>query len=117
VVLAGCSSSQDDAVRGAADGFYAALNAQDGASACGVLAPATTSELEQSSGRPCAEAVLEEDVPTVGNPRRIEVFGTMAEVRFDGETTFLTRFEDGWRVIAAGCTPARSRYDCSIQAA
>jgi hypothetical protein len=41
----------------------------------------------------------------------------MAQVRYAGETAFLTRFEDGWRIVAAACTPVRSRYDCSIQGA
>lgn len=117
LVLAGCGDSQDDAVDSAVRTFYAALTAGDGDGACAQLAPATRAELEQSSGSPCPAAVLAEGVPDVTEPREIEVFGTMAQVHFDREVTFLTRFADGWRVVAAACTPVRSRYDCSIQGA
>jgi hypothetical protein len=113
----GCAGSQDDAVGTVADTFYAAVGGGDGDRACAVLAPATQSELEQSSGKPCAEAVLSEGLPDVTDPQGIEVFGTMAQVQWDGEVTFLTRFDDGWRIVAAACTPTRSRYDCSIQGA
>jgi hypothetical protein len=116
-VLGGCSSAQDGAVRDLAGRFYAAVAADDGDSACDLLAPATRSELEQSAGRPCAQAVLNEDVPEVGEPAGIEVFGVMAQVRFAGETAFLTRFADGWRIVAAACTPTANRYDCSIEGA
>jgi hypothetical protein len=42
-------------------------------------------------------------------------------VRWTDETTFLSRYADGWLVLAAGCTPmpasARGggRYDCKVQ--
>lgn len=104
-------------MRGVADRFYTAVAAQDGASACAILSPAARSELEQSAGKPCPRAILEEDVPAVAAPERIEVFGTMAQVRYAGETAFLTRFEQGWRVVAAACTPTRAKYDCSVQGA
>jgi hypothetical protein len=117
LALTGCGSSQDDAVDTAAGAFYEAVATGDGDGACAVLAPVTLAELEQSSGRPCPEAVLSEEIPDVAAPEGIEVFGTMAQVRYDGEVAFLTRFEDGWRIVAAACTPARSRYDCSVQGA
>jgi hypothetical protein len=117
VAVSGCSHAQDDAVQDTANRFYAAVAGGDGESACSVLASATRSELEQSAGKPCAQAILDEDVPKVVDPQEIEVFGTMAQVRYDNDVTFLTRFEDGWRVVAAACTPARIRYDCSLQGA
>ena len=116
-LFSGCGGSQDEAVESTVDTFYEAVVAGEGDAACEVLAPATLSELEQSTGKPCAEAVLSEGVPDVAAPRRIEVFGTMAQVEWDGEVTFLSRFEDGWRVVAAACAPARSHYDCSIMGA
>jgi hypothetical protein len=117
LLVAGCGGSQDNAVADTVRAFYDAVAAQDGDAACAVLAPATRSELEQSAGKPCAGAILGEDVPEVASPEKIEVFGSMAQVRHGSEVAFLTRFEDGWRVVAAACTPARSRYDCSIQGA
>ena len=73
VGLTACGNSQDDAVRTAVDGFYDALAAGEGERACVPLAPATRSELEQSSGKPCAQAILEEDVPEVDDPERFGV--------------------------------------------
>ncbi|MDQ4055397.1 MAG: hypothetical protein M3237_22270 [Actinomycetota bacterium] len=117
LLVAGCSGAQEDAAADVAADFYQAVATGEGEDACAVLAPATLSELEQSAGKPCPEAVLGEDVPEVADPGRIEVFGTMAQVHYDQDVAFLTRFEDGWRVVAAACTPASPRYDCSIQGA
>jgi hypothetical protein len=61
--------------------------------------------------------VLSEQVPDVTEPQRTEVFGTMARVSYTGDVVFLTRFEDGWRVVAAACTETRTRYDCAVQGA
>lgn len=95
--------------------FVQAYETQDGRAACAVLAPGTRSELEESVGRPCAEAVLEEQLDVTDGPHRIQVFGTQAIASFGGDTMFLARFPDGWKVTAAGCTPRPARpYDCVI---
>ncbi len=113
--LAGCAPAQDEGVRAVAARFYAAYAERDGAAMCAQLAPRTKSELEQSAGRPCEEAVLEEDVPEADEPAKVQVFGTQAEISWRGETTFLARFEGGWKVMAAACTPQRAKpYDCTI---
>lgn len=112
---AGCAPAQDAAVRTVGGRFYAAYAAADGARACDELAPRTRSALEQSAGEPCAMALLEEQVPHVDRPTRIQVFGTQAEIKWPGETTFLARFDGGWKVTAAACTPrAHKPYECSI---
>lgn len=114
-VLAGCGSSQDGAVEEAAGEFYAAVAARDGARACALLAPSTRSELEQSAEKPCTSAILEEQLPAPSSPRAVEVFGTAGEVRYDGEVAFLGEFPDGWRIVAAGCTPQGPQpYDCLV---
>ena len=113
--VAGCGQPHEEDVGGVAQTFYAAHSARDGATACGQLAPGTREELEQSTGRTCAEAVVEEDVPRVAAPTDIRVFGTQAEVTVEGETTFLAPFQDGWKVMAAACTPQLDApYDCTI---
>ncbi|MDQ3307072.1 MAG: hypothetical protein M3499_01730 [Actinomycetota bacterium] len=116
-LLAGCASSQQDPVRATADRFYAAIADGDGQAACAVLAPTVRSEIEESAGSPCSQAILDEDVPDASVPTRVSVYGTSAQVRYDGESAFLSRFEDGWRVIAAACRPGPVRYDCRIQGA
>lgn len=121
-VLAGCGSPQDDAVRTVVDQFTGAVAAEDGTAACRLLAPRTKSELEQSTSKPCAQALLEEDVP--GRPENqpvgeLEVYGTAAWMRTSADTLFLARFQGGWKVSAAGCTRATSAtprmYDCVVK--
>ena len=113
--VAGCGQPHEQDVAAVARTFYEAHSARDGAAACGQLAPDTRSELQESAGRPCAEAVVEEDVPTVAAPTDIRVFGTQAEVTWEGETTFLARFQDGWKVMAAACTPQPGApYNCTL---
>ena len=97
--------------------FYGALADGDGAGACAAMTPTTRVELEQSSGKACLEAVLAEDLPNVRGVESSSVYGTMAMVTFAGETTFLSRFPDGWLVTAAGCrAPGRAGvYDCKVK--
>jgi hypothetical protein len=115
-LVSGCGNGQEADVARASTRFYQALADRDGAAACDVLAPSTRSELEKSAQKPCDQAILEEDVPSVTAPHRIAAFGTMAKVDFAGETAFLARFRDGWKVMAAGCTERPHRpYDCQLE--
>jgi hypothetical protein len=87
----------------------------DATAACTLLAPATISELEKGSGS-CAKGVAGADLPAGGGLREVEVYGLDAIARLDGDTIFLARFADGWRVTAAGCTPqGDGPYDCDIK--
>jgi hypothetical protein len=115
LAVGGCAQPHADSVEQAASAFYQAHASRDGARACAHLAPGTRSELEKSAGKPCPEAILEEDVPPATGPDGVSVFGTQAEVRWAAETTFLARFQDGWKVMAAACRPQKGRpYDCLI---
>ncbi len=117
VSLTGCQSPQAPEAGAAATSFYGALADGDGSGACEAMTPTTRSELEQSAGKACPEAVLDEHLPTVRGVESSQVYGTMAMVTFAGETTFLTRFPDGWLVTAAGCSaPGRAGvYDCKVK--
>ena len=113
--LAACGGTQDDAATTAARRLLDAAAASDGAGACAALAPPTRDELEQSSGKPCEEAVLEEELGGGDGPASVEVFDTMAQVVVGAETVFLSRYDGRWRVVAAACTAVPDRpYDCSI---
>ena len=115
IILTGCGSGQEEAVRDRATVFQKAVAAQDWAGACELLAPETRSELEAAAKTPCPSALAEEELPVPGTLDSVDVFGTMAEVRYQGETLFLTRFADGWRLFAAGCTPQPPKpYDCAL---
>jgi hypothetical protein len=81
-----------------------------------VLAPDTAAELEESAGKPCPQAILDEDLPEPGAVTGTAVYGQWAQVRLNGDTIFLGVFADGWRVVAAGCTPHDDQpYDCTLQ--
>ena len=112
LVASGCANPDDGAVTQVAARFHDAVAAKDGAAACDLLAPPSREELEQSAGEPCSQAILGEAVaPGDGTPH-VEVYGTMGQVRWDGETTFLTRYPQGWLVLAAGCAlPRRSTLE------
>jgi hypothetical protein len=115
--LTSCGGTQDDDVADVASVFASALAAGDGAAACAVLAHSTRSELEQSTGDPCDEAILDEATRTVGSRVDVDAYGTMAQARYERDTLFLTRFQSGWRVMAAACTPRPSGdgYDCKVK--
>jgi hypothetical protein len=113
--LSSCGGAQDAAAGSAAERLLAAVEQRDGDTACSLLAPAARSELEQTSGLPCEEAVLDEELGSGQAPVEVEVFDTMAQAVVGPETIFLSRFDGRWLVIAAACTSVPDRpYDCSI---
>ena len=117
LVTGGCAGASDAEVSSVSDEFRQALASQDGSGACGLLSPQTVSELEQSSGQPCSAAVLDEHVPSAGDPVSVRIYGRMAQVRYADDTVFLSRFHDGWRLIAAGCqlSGTAQRFDCQVK--
>lgn len=115
LLLAGCAGSQDAAAGSAAQDLLDAVRDGDGAAACAALAAPTREELEQTSGKACPAAVLEEDLSGGTGDVRVQVFDSMAQVRVGAETLFLSRFDRTWLVVAAACTAVpREPYDCRI---
>jgi hypothetical protein len=114
-LLAACAPTEEDAAVGAADDFVAAVSDGDAGEACALLAPASLEELEQSTGAPCVETVLGE-AKAAGDRVEVSTFGTMSQVRYADDVLFLTRFDAGWLVVAAGCTGQRDGlYSCGIE--
>src|SRR3954464_11485992 len=100
VLLAcGCGSGGTTAPSKAALGFAKAVEAKQGDRACSLLAPATRSELESAEGKPCAEAVLAQDLPTSTAVRGADRYGTESRVLLDKDVVFVSRFSIGWRVV------------------
>ena len=116
-VLAGCGpGSGEDAASKVAVRLLDALQRRDGATACAVLAPDTATQLEQSTGATCPEAILGEGLPAAGAVRQVDVYGQWARVVLTEDAVFLATFPDGWRVVAAGCRPQGERpYDCLLR--
>jgi hypothetical protein len=118
VLVGGCGAvaERQDDVRDAAARFQTAL--QEGAyvRACALLAPDTEQELEQSAGSPCPKALGEESLPAGGAVRHTDVYGNQARAVLASDTLFLSRFTDGWKVVAAGCEPRPGRpYQCAVK--
>jgi hypothetical protein len=119
VVLAaacsGCSSlspDEDSAVRVA----RAAHDVEDPSAACRQLAPDVVSELEQSAGKPCAEALPEELTASASEVRRASAEGQTAQVVFADDVVFLGLFKGQWKVTAMACTAREDRpYDCRVK--
>jgi len=117
LALTGCGtdSSERDA-RGSVERFFAAFEQHDGAAACDELSQETVSEVEQSEKKPCARAILSEDVspaPVTG----VEVYMQSAQAKLrGGETVFLEQTPQGWKVSAAGCKPQPGKpYQCELE--
>lgn len=120
VLVAGCGGPRaDDAAAVARD--FVATASSDAGHACALLAPATVQELEQTADARCDEALPEEGVSPVHTVTGVEVAGQSAQVSFGRHVVFLARFDNGWRVTAAGCTKDAADptdhekpYDCDI---
>jgi hypothetical protein len=116
--LVGCAAAggRGEAAADVATQLLTAVQGKDGVAACALLAPDTASEVEQSGGKPCAEAILDDDLPQPGTVTGTAVYGQWAQVRLGDDTVFLAVFPGGWRVVAAGCQSRGDRpYDCEVQ--
>ncbi|MFC7491026.1 MULTISPECIES: hypothetical protein [unclassified Knoellia] len=119
VSLSGCAgrgSVEQEAVRSTASGFVLATSSAP-AEACAMLAPATTEELA-GDGEECTDLVSDAAASAPdGDALDVEVYGRDAIARSGDKAIFLARFDDGWRVTAAGCTPRGEDlpYDCTIE--
>lgn len=118
LALTGCTgqgSVEGDPAADTAERFARAVTA-DSATACALLAPQTRVELEGEDG-PCAQSLPGREVPDdAGSVREVKVYGKDAVAYLERDTVFLARFDDGWRVTAAGCTPNGDRpYDCDVK--
>ncbi|MBQ1116491.1 hypothetical protein KBY56_27450 [Streptomyces sp. C3-3] len=103
-------------MRDAAVAFQEGLRTKDAAATCALLAPATRDTLELSEGKPCVTVIAGEELPVAGSVRGVDVYGNQGRAVFDGDTLFLSRFPDGWKVVAGGCTPDPARpYTCVVE--
>jgi hypothetical protein len=112
-VLSACSSA--GAPEAGAVAFARAVSVRDGAGACRLLSPQVAAALSESAGMPCAQVVIEEDLPAPSPVRETKVYGKQAWVTTGTDTIFMSEFPGGWRVIGAGCRPQGDQpYDCAV---
>ena len=114
--LSGCASNHEAAVSQVAEQLHAAIDNEDGASACDVLSDDVQEELQDAEGSSCEVAVLEAGISTKGRIESVEVYGTAGQVRYDDDVIFLADFPDGWKIIGAACEKqAAEPYDCKVR--
>lgn len=118
LALSGCGADLEAQEAGAVADTFATAAAAEPQAACALLAPRTLESVEQD-GVPCAQALGAEGLPAPGRRTAVSVAGHSAQVRYAGETVFLSLFDNGWRVTAAGCArtspdPAVP-YDCAVE--
>ena len=113
--LAGCAAGGGDQEAPAVvQRFFAAVQHGDQDTACALLTSQTRQELTRSEGQDCAQA-LPADRLRGGKIRGVDVWSGWARVTVDDSAVFLTEFDAGWRIAAAGCRPEeRSPYVCVV---
>jgi hypothetical protein len=113
-------NSDDPAAGTAANAFRAALEQDDGARACSLLAPETRSALEDERKKPCQEAIVEvkEDVEPQAAAASVNVAERSAFVETQKQdVVFLGRFGKRWLVSSSGCTrqAGDAPYSCELK--
>jgi hypothetical protein len=103
LLLCGCAGLGQRQVEQVASAFAAA----DPSVRCQMLAPATVAAVEAQWGQPCPQATARLTL-SQGAVQSSTVWGDQAQVHLVGDTVFLTKTGNGWRVTAAGC---RARGD------
>jgi len=116
--LASCASAEAPDAQEAAQEFLTAASS-DPAAACELLAPDTRKRLAEQADGDCASGLQEAGLEGPSAPEAVTVAANSARVRMSGQVVFLARFNDGWRVTAAGCTRSSSDeavpYDCDVE--
>ena len=120
--LAGCGRSGDRAeARAVVERFYDAVRHDEGEVACAQLSSQTADALESQSGQSCASVVTRLDYEG-GAVVRAQVFITSARVDLrGGESAFLDREPEGWRISAVACraeagSPDKHPMECEAEA-
>ena len=104
IAVAGCGTSDDrHEARAVVERFYDAVRHDRGEVACGQLTAATASAVASQSGEACRVAITQLEYGG-GAIVRAQVFITSARVELrSGETAFLDRGPEGWRISAVAC--------------
>lgn len=112
--LVGCASgtAQDEAST-VAEHFLDAVAHGDSGTACALLTPRTRQDLVDSDGAPCHQSLPTDRL--AGTVRHADTWSDWTKVDTDHGSLFLTEFESGWLVAAAGCRPETDApYHCVV---
>jgi hypothetical protein len=111
--LVGCASQsgRHDA-SDVAERFLAAASSGDAEAACALMTPQTRADLATADGS-CARSLPADRLG--GAVTDADTWSDWARVNTDDGTLFLTEFESGWLVDAAGCEPnGDAPYRCVV---
>ncbi|HEX8121191.1 MAG TPA: hypothetical protein VF549_07985 [Solirubrobacteraceae bacterium] len=119
VVLAGgCGTSDDrDQARATVERFYDAVRHDDAEAACEELGDSLLEQVESQTQQSCRGVITRFEYEG-GSIERTQVFITNAKVDLDsGESAFLSREDDGWKLSAIACKalegkPADRPFEC-----
>jgi hypothetical protein len=118
LAVAGCGRSDHRAqIRGTVEQFLSG----DAAERCAALSEGARAELVSQEARPCAEAIGSLDLEPGAIARvTVDVDGAIVDLS-SGESAFVTRTVNGWRLSAVGCAPedgppTRYPMDCELKA-
>jgi hypothetical protein len=120
LALGGCGSPEAASAASTAVRFVD-LASEDPGAACGLLAPKTREKAAEDGDGDCAEGLRSAELSSDSSGSDVppEVAGHTALVTTGGQTLFLTLFDDGWKVFAAGCTRVSDDeavpYDCALE--
>lgn len=118
-LLAGCAGDRGNAEgpERAVRAFAQAMATRNGAAACALLAPKAREDVRKAAGRPCPQAIGDQDLPADPAVTGSEVWGDRALVRTASDTVFVVRAAERWLVVAAGCRPQGQGepYDCQLE--
>ncbi len=117
--LAACGAADQEGAAEAAAVRFVSSVASDPTTACGLLAPQTRKELEDTADQACRSLIAGEGIPADRYAVRTQVAGHSAQVVLEHQTVFLALFDSGWKVIAAGCehtsSDAATPYECVLK--
>ena len=120
--VAGCGTADDrDEARATVERFYAAVEARDDGAACDELGESLLEAVESQAGRGCEDVITGFEYEP-GPVDRTEVYITNAKVDLaSGESAFLSRATDGWKLSAIACGPADGKpadrpFECEAEA-
>jgi hypothetical protein len=121
-IAAGCGTSDDrDQARETVERFYAAIEADDAEAACAELGESLLEQVESQTQQSCRGVITRFDYDG-GAVDATEVYVTNAKVNLDsGESAFLSRERDGWKLSAIACKPEKGKprdrpFECEAEA-
>ena len=122
VLAAGCGTSEDrDPARAVVERFYDAVRDGDAEAACAELGESLLEQVESQTQQSCPAAITEFAYEP-GEVEGVQVYITNAKADLrGGESAFLTREDDGWKLSAIACGPEKGKpadrpFECEAEA-